>query len=1138
MQKQLFSLALFALIGAGVSNADVILDEDFSNSQIGYTEQAELNQDGWTVFSSGNSVIPQKWGLYGDGSKDEVNVRARSDGDPIIGEQGTIPRQEVLYTPLLDLTGDTYKLSFIWQSSPAGREVNKKEYKLVVKVCEEGQDYTQGEVIFDFTDPDMLRESGVLPLDYGYLWEGWTDNLSTLSLAKWQGKKVRIAFINERMKAVSYPVYIDDVKVESFAAPTQPEAELSASSWDFGNVYIGSKMRSDILTLVNAGTDGLKITGVEGPEGFSVAFDRPLEEIDLKKNESIQLQIMYAPTLTSAAEGTITLKGNFDDARINVKANKIALPDDALFEGFEGEVFPPAGWTAQKWTASSISIEGDKSAQCNAYYQEKNFLQTPRLVSQNGNCKIAFSYADIYSGEDEYGADTSVRLSFSSDGGNTWKVVDTYDYNDPYDAIQSKTYTQAATGDNCYWKWDWSLDNYDPEYGADASMFYLDAVILYGLYGSDAAPLAAVNPLPVDGATDIYNRGVTLSWDPVQFTDGYKLYVGTDAAATNLVNGETLEATATSYELPSLAYASTYNWKVVPYNKNGETANPSMWKFSTIADPTVTELPYKEGFDEAFPPKGWNVINDGYTMWDKNEISPYDGTASAFARAGYNGVVCTLETPDFVISQPAYATFFWGDAVPVSLLKDESGLKTNNTKGSDGISTLSFQIYSDNEWKEVALLSDKNNPYWLRERVDLAPYVGKTIAFRWVYTIENYIKANGAAIDLFTVETAKGENISFNATGWNPGKLNWEEKVNSGEQFTLINDGSQEIEIAEVKFTNSNFTTSLRPGDKVASGSGITFSISADAAHTAAVVDDALTVVTKGGSTASLPVSFEALPEDVRFFGFEQDEYGSLTPKGLTLVDNDKMATIGLSFVDYAHKFEPMAFVVMNYKKADWPNPYAHTGEQQLTSFAPQNEMEADDWIISPRMTATANSSLQFFARNYENKDNVGGGEVFGQGRPSVLVSEADDPTDLSQYELIESYELPYQENDFDYTEINTTIPASFEGKPIYVAIRHQVTDGLAYFYDDIQYNHFNNFTTSVGSVASDKAAVSAIVGADGILRVNGVNDAALAVVSMTGAVVAATYGTQLDVNNLPAGAYILTIKTEGVDTNFKFIKR
>lgn len=1136
MQKTILSLALLALVGGASAKADVILDENFNSSSVEYAKYAEITQSGWEVYSTVATPVPQKWCIYGSGSSTNINPRALSDGNGIIDNKFQTPRDEVLYSPVLDLDG-SYRLSFVWNSSPAGRD-DTAGYSFLVKVVEEGKDYNDGELIFDFRDRDLLRESGVMPTQYGYIWEGWTDNLSTLSLAKWEGKKVRIAFIHKLTKDVTFPVYIDDVKVESFVAPTQPEASLSATSWDFGNVYVGSKMRSDVLTLTNTGTDGLKITGVDGPEGYSVAFGTPLDEIDLKKNESVKIQLIYAPTLTSAADGHIIIKGNFDDARISVKANKVVLPDDAIFEGFEGSVFPPAGWQASKWTTTTNAIEGDKSATANAYYEEKNFLISPRIDASKNPARISFSYADLYSGEDENGADTSVRLSFSKDGGQTWQVVDTYDYNDPYDEIQSKSYTITANSDDCYWKWDWSLDEYDSEYGANASYYILDAVVLYGLYGAADLPKPAVNPVPADGAAEVFNRGVKLEWDPVQFAKGYKLYVGTDAAATDLVDGIDLGAAVTSYELPVLAYATTYNWKVVPYNATGSAEAPAMWKFSTIADPTVTELPYTEGFDGQFPPKGWNMTGEGYTVWDKNEINPYDGTASAFAKAGYNGKVCVLETPDFKVTAPAIASFFWGDGVPVSLLKDESGLKTNTTTGSDGISTVSFQIYDDGAWKEICLLSDKNNPYWVRERVDLTPYVGKTVAFRWVYTVLNYNRARGAAVDKFTVEASRMENISFNATGWNPGKLNWEEKVSSGNVFTIFNDGSAEVEIAEVEFGTRNFTTSLKAGDKIESGKGLTFSIDADAAHNAADVADALSVTTKGGSTATLPVGFTALPEDVRFFGFEQDEYGSLAPKGLILVDNDRMATIGLTAVDYAHKYEPMAFVVMNYKKADWPNPYAHTGDQQLTSFAPQNDIDADDWIISPRMTATAGSSLQFFARNYENKDNVGVGEVFGQARPSVLVSEAEDPRDLSKYEEIASYTLPYQENDFDYTEINTAIPAKYEGKRIYVAIRHQVTDGLAYFYDDLQYNHFKDFALGVGGVAADSSEIRALIGADGIIRVSGVESASLRVVGMTGAVMASATGAEIDVRNLSAGAYVLTVKTSDAVKNIKFIKR
>ena len=62
------------------------------------------------------------------------------------------------------------------------------------------------------------------------------------------------------------------------------------------------------------------------------------------------------------------------------------------------------------------------------------------------------------------------------------------------------------------------------------------------------------------------------------------------------------EVEGCSYTIPVLDYATTYYWKVVAYNDMGETQNPSVWSFTTLADQTVNTFPWSEGFEgDIFP---------------------------------------------------------------------------------------------------------------------------------------------------------------------------------------------------------------------------------------------------------------------------------------------------------------------------------------------------------------------------------------------------------------------------------------------------------------------------------------------------------------------------------------------------------
>lgn len=51
----------------------------------------------------------------------------------------------------------------------------------------------------------------------------------------------------------------------------------------------------------------------------------------------------------------------------------------------------------------------------------------------------------------------------------------------------------------------------------------------------------------------------------------------------------------------------------------GETENPSVWSFTTLADQTVNTFPWSEGFEgDVFPPLGWKSEKEGYTAWDRS----------------------------------------------------------------------------------------------------------------------------------------------------------------------------------------------------------------------------------------------------------------------------------------------------------------------------------------------------------------------------------------------------------------------------------------------------------------------------------------------------------------------------------------
>jgi hypothetical protein len=1146
MKKFLLPLALTAVGFTSVAANGDILSEDFDG--MGATLGVWYNElaftDDWKIVNQHEDAeLPNRWCLYHTEDSNNTSIETRKAWIDLSGYSDNTAGVSLLETPVLDLTTQC-ELSFQWSSS--GMALDYKQYDLRVYVIEEGKDIDLDNYTFSILNADMVLESGIQPTSYDWYsvpWVGWSKYTSKIDLTKWKGQKVRVAFAyvitdvtnswNDGRDKIN-SVEVDNVRVYPKEQATAPEATLSTTSWNFGKVYVGASVWSDAITLTNTGTSGLKITGVEAPEGFSVEFAKEMSEIDLKKNESVSFVVRYNASLTSAASGNIVIKTNGNNATLAVSATKQMLPDGAVFEGFEGEAFPPAGWTAKAWNVTSTALEGEKSAICTAYYQQENYLRTPRIDASKEPASISFTYYDYYNGEEE-GYDTEVQLQFSSDGGETWETVDTFDYEDAYNTITNVSYTKEANSDNCYWQFVWDLTYYDSENGAEASIYYLDSVVLTNLYGANGTPTAATATSPADGETNVFHRDTQLQWTPAQFANGYRLYVGTDAEATNLVNGVDL-GDALSYTLPTLAYATVYNWKVVPYNDKGDCTDVATWHFTTLADPTITSFPYYEGFNNGVPPTGWRTYSDGVSKWAANEYEPFEGTACAMAnvRDDVDGIY--LETPDVKISEPAILSFYWGDGVAVNLLTDNSGTVTNNTNGYDGISKTTFEILVDGEWHELDMLSDKTNSYWIRSRIDLTPYVGKTVAFRWVYSYEDYMKVNGACIDKFAIEPASDVKISLNSDGYDAGKVNHDESFTTESSFTIYNDGSKDAEIKSATFNNSVFSTSLKAGDKIAVGSALPFSLSVNANDANTTIDDVLTITTTDGSVATLPVKAEILPADTRFYGFERDEYGTLNPKELYTIDVDRRSTVELLMVDYAHYGEPMAFVVMNHKKADWPICYANTGDQCLVTFgAAADDEDVEDWIISPKMLATDQSSFDFYCRDYLSNDD----DRFGKATATVLVSTTGG-TDRSTFTEVKSNQVPQPDpTDKQYTKFSIDLK-KYAGQEIWVALRHTVNNGLAYFYDDFQFNHFNSFESGILNVVSSKAGLGLrYSAATETVTLSGADAANITVTSMTGATVAAANNAKsINVEHLASGVYIVTAKSANGTTSQRFIKR
>ncbi len=167
-------------------------------------------------------------------------------------------------------------------------------------------------------------------------------------------------------------------------------------------------------------------------------------------------------------------------------------------------------------------------------------------------------------------------------------------------------------------------------------------------------PLPAVNPNPANNAVDVA-IGASLNWVAGGGTvDGYKVYLGTDNPPSNLVNGTS--QTPTSYDPANFNYSTTYYWRIVPFNANGDAPGCPVWQFTTLADPTVTTFPYAQNFDAATPPAlplGWTAIN---ANGDTYSWETYAGTAQSQPNSARIRFNTTLAMNDWLLLPPLQLT--------------------------------------------------------------------------------------------------------------------------------------------------------------------------------------------------------------------------------------------------------------------------------------------------------------------------------------------------------------------------------------------------------------------------------------------------------------------------------------------------
>ena len=1052
MKKTIIGILGMLALGAVPAGAAPLFEDDFDSyttSDLGEWRNEDPSGSGkiWRATS----------GISGK--------RSAQGGGTDFNEEGTY--DVTLVSPAITLpAGKNYKVDFIWQQSTTAVITNHCN-DLLVQVRVPGGQWT---TVFAADDPELCAASGVI-----YPWGAsgnWEINHSIVDISDFAGKTVEVGFTwrkKEFDNMYSNVATIDDVVIDEYTPATGPVADLSLSRYTFPTTWVGAISNSEAITLTNTGKGNLKISGIEGLDGTDFECMLDAAGVDLAPNYSLQFNVRYTPSVSGSSEATMKINvagGNV--AEIALKGTKKMAPEGYSVENFEDGSFPPVGWSKTgNWNALNSSFSGDRCAYVNLTMSDvRHELTSPRLdLSTDQDHFVAFSYINqlAYAMDDLYGVENYVDLELSRDGGSTWTTV--WSLNDYAEELsQAQVSLDGKGSNNCYLRWAYYIPDLDPTiYDYEYSNFFIDAIVLPPLYGAGGIPESTEVVSPADNATDIINNGVVLSWKPTLFATGYKVYLGTSASNFDILNG--VETEETSYATPRLEYSTRYFWQVVPVNTAGSPEVVPTWSFTTMADQSIKTFPFSQDFEEPDNelPLGWATSAQGSTKWQISKIGPFDGKQIAFASGTTSATEAILTTPEIILpaDSPMMVSFYWANNAPAALYIDETGTARNTTTKFDGNDGCYFEIAeASGSWKQLALISEESK-YWVREAVSLADYAGKVVQLRWRYNLQYGNGRRGISLDNVLIESeTDAAPAYFNVTEFNFGEVNANTVASSKKAVTLTNGGLKPVKITGLSYGDERFTSSLEAGQELQPNKAVIVDVTFSAGNAASATEGTMTVTFEGGKRVSLPLKAVALPATTLYFDFEDDEHGSMQPEGLTTVDVDNQLSVMSSVIYYPHRGERTSFLVLNVTRdyADWRNVYPHSGDQVLAAFRTQSDyVTADDWIISPKMTATAKSQFRFFGKSYGTTDEF---NDFKHHQFEVWVSTSGKAIADFTDKVKKTTELAYDANQ-KFTEYTIDLSA-YDGQEIYVGLRH-IGPLMSYvaFFDDFYYENFAGFDTS-----------------------------------------------------------------------------
>jgi hypothetical protein len=504
----------------------------------------------------------------------------------------------------------------------------------------------------------------------------------------------------------------------------------------------------------------------------------------------LQPETMYYYSVIASKEGENSIP------MYAAASTLVNLGETTLVEGFEGETFPPAGWTmldededGNDWfhytdeaVGEVVAFEGVKCAASASWNSQTELPLTPDNWLITPALTIAADYKLFYhiAAQDPDWTSEVYSIMISTTDTDPASFTEVFK-----ETLASAEWGERTVDLNAYAGQTIfiAFRHYDV---TDFFYMKLDNVIV-GIKGEDVEPVAVPEPANFT-ATAASAYSIDLAWDYEEDADAFELWSSTTGAVGSFELVEILAGDARAYSATGLTPATSYYFQLSA--TIDEESSVAAAASATTEDAALGASVLAEGFEgETFPPAGWTMLdededgNDWFHYTDEavGEVVAFEGVKCA-ASASWNSQTELPLTPDNWLITPAltiaadYKLFYHIAAQDPDWTSEVYSIMISTTDTDPASFTEVFkETLASAEWGERTL--------------DLSAYAGQTIfiAFRH-YDVTDffYMKLDDVKVGIpGTPPPAAITGLAAEALSENSVALTWEDLADNEDGFNV-----------------------------------------------------------------------------------------------------------------------------------------------------------------------------------------------------------------------------------------------------------------------------------------------------------------------------------------------------------------